>query len=99
MKTARLTTTVKEDAVTKLVVREAGFQIRIEVTPVLRGCAFDAEMRDVSPAVEAMFGFAEMRVVRLQTYAGKIMAALDRKHPAISSTFVTCWPTKVLMTP
>ena len=82
IKTARVTNTVQEGAVTKLVVREAGVQIKIEVTPVLRGCAFDAEMRDVSPAVEEMFGFAEMRVVSFaDLYAGKIMAALDRQHP------------------
>ena len=54
MKDAHVTNTVKEGAVTKLVIREVGVQIIIEVTPVLRGCAFDAEMRDVSPAVEEM---------------------------------------------
>lgn len=82
MKAARVTNTIKEGAITKLVVREAGVQIKIEVTPVLRGCAFDAEMRDVSPSVEEMFGFAEMRVVSFaDLYAGKIMAALDRQHP------------------
>lgn len=71
-----------EDAITKLVVREAGVQIKIEVTPVLRGSAYEPEVRAVSPAVEAMFGFAEMQVVSFaDLYAGKIVAALDRQHP------------------
>lgn len=82
MKTARVTTTVKEGAIVKLVVRERGVQIKIEVTPVLRGCAFDAETRAVTAAVEEMFGFAEMQIVSFaDLYAGKIMAALDRQHP------------------
>src|SRR5262249_6238822 len=49
-----------EGSVTKLVVREAGIQIVVEVTPVLRGCAYEPELRCVSPAVEEEFGFAEM---------------------------------------
>lgn len=71
-----------EAAVTKLVVRQAGVQIKIEVTPVLRGCVYAPELRSVTPAVEALFGFAEMRVVSFaDLYAGKIVAALDRQHP------------------
>jgi len=82
LRTARVTSSIHEGAVTKLGVRDAGVQIKIEVTPVLRGCAFDAELRDVSQAVEEIFGFAEMRVVSFaDLYAGKIMAALDRQHP------------------
>ena len=79
---SRVTTSSHENAVTKLVVREAGVQIKIEVTPVLRGCAYDPEVRGVTPAVEEAFGFAEMPVVSLaDLYAGKIVAALDRQHP------------------
>lgn len=82
MKRSRVTRTVQEGAVTKLVVREDGVQIKIEVTPVLRGCAFEPELRRVSPAVETEFGFAEMPVVSFaDLYAGKIVAALDRQHP------------------
>jgi predicted nucleotidyltransferase component of viral defense system len=73
---------VNEGAVTKLFVREAGVQIKIEVTPVMRGCAYAAESRGVSPAVEAAFGFAEMKVLSFpDLYAGKIVAAFDRQHP------------------
>jgi hypothetical protein len=71
-----------EAAVTKLLLRVDGAQIKIEVTPVLRGCAYEPELRTVSSAVEAAFGFAEMRVVSFaDLYAGKIVAALDRQHP------------------
>ena len=67
---------------TKLVVRADGVQIKIEVTPVLRGCVFKPELRAVSPAVEDAFGFAEIAVVSFaDLYAGKIVAALDRQHP------------------
>jgi len=66
----------------KLVVRRAGVQIKIEVTPVLRGTVFPSEARDVSERVEAEFGYARMQVVSFaDLYAGKLMAALDRQHP------------------
>jgi predicted nucleotidyltransferase component of viral defense system len=71
-----------EDLVTKLMVRAAGVQTKIEVTPVLRGCVYEPELRAVSPAVEDAFGFAEIRVVSFaDLYGGKIIAALDRQHP------------------
>lgn len=82
MKAVRVTESEHDGAVTKLVIRQDGAQIKIEVTPVLRGTVYDPEVRGVSPAVEAMFGFAEMPVVSFaDLYAGKIMAALDRQHP------------------
>lgn len=72
----------REQIVTKLTVQRGDAQIKIEVTPVLRGCVFAPEMRAVSPAVEDAFGYAEMQVVSFaDLYAGKIMAALDRQHP------------------
>ncbi|MBP1862187.1 nucleotidyl transferase AbiEii/AbiGii toxin family protein [Rhizobium herbae] len=72
----------REQIVTKLTVQRPDAQIKIEVTPVLRGCVFEPEMRSVSPGVEDAFGFAEMQVVSFaDLYAGKIMAALDRQHP------------------
>jgi len=71
-----------EGAVTKLIARGNGVQIKIEVTPVLRGCVFEPETRTVSPAVEETFGFAEMKLVSFaDLYGGKIVAALDRQHP------------------
>lgn len=78
----RVTQNAEQGAVTKLFVRERGVQIKVEVTPVLRGCAYDPETRAVSEAVEDQFGFAEMQVLSFpDLFAGKIVAALDRQHP------------------
>ncbi len=71
-----------ETAVTRLFARGDGVQIKIEVTPVLRGCVYEPELRTVSPSVEDAFGFAEINVVSFaDLYGGKIVAALDRQHP------------------
>jgi predicted nucleotidyltransferase component of viral defense system len=71
-----------EHAITRLVVRADGLQIKIEVTPVMRGSVYPPETRRVTAAVEATFGFAEIQVVSFaDLYGGKIVAALDRQHP------------------
>ena len=71
-----------EKTVTKVLVRQRNTLVKIEVTPVLRGCVFEPEQRTVSRVVEAAFGFAEMQVVSFaDLYAGKLVAALDRQHP------------------
>jgi predicted nucleotidyltransferase component of viral defense system len=71
-----------EKAITKLIVRADGAQMKIEVTPVLRGCVYEPTVQSVSERVEAEFGFAEMQIVSFaDLYAGKIVAALDRQHP------------------
>jgi predicted nucleotidyltransferase component of viral defense system len=71
-----------EKAITKLIVRADGAQIKIEVTPVLRGCVYEPTVKSVSERVETEFGFAEMSIVSFaDLYAGKIVAALDRQHP------------------
>jgi predicted nucleotidyltransferase component of viral defense system len=71
-----------ENIRTKLIVRLDNAQIKIEVTPVLRGTVYEQTMMSVTPTVEDMFGFAQMRVVSLaDLYAGKIVAALTRQHP------------------
>jgi hypothetical protein len=71
-----------EDCTTKLLLRVDGVQIKIEVTPVLRGCVYEPAIKRVSPKVEEEFGFAQMPVVHsADLYAGKIMAVLDRQHP------------------
>jgi len=79
---AQVVETQHEGAVIRLFVRAGDVQIKIEVTPVLRGCVFEPETRRVSSKVEEMFGFAEMRVVSFaDLFAGKLVAALDRQHP------------------
>jgi predicted nucleotidyltransferase component of viral defense system len=71
-----------EACTTKLIVRAEDVQIKIEVTPVLRGCVYEPAPKRVSPKVEEQFGFAEISVVHFaDLYAGKIVAALDRQHP------------------
>jgi len=72
-----------QSEITKLVVRTRDrTQIKIEVTPVLRGCVYDPKIRPVSAKVEDQFGFTETLVLSFEDlYAGKIMAALDRQHP------------------
>ncbi|WP_141340239.1 nucleotidyl transferase AbiEii/AbiGii toxin family protein [Bradyrhizobium sp. USDA 3458] len=72
----------REKMVTKLTIQKGDAQIKIEVTPVIRGSVFEPELRDVSPSVEETFGFAQMKVVSFaDLYAGKLVAALDRQHP------------------
>jgi predicted nucleotidyltransferase component of viral defense system len=71
-----------ETHINKLVVQADGVQMKIEVTPVLRGCVYEPEIRTVSARVEDEFGFAEIQVVSFpDLYAGKLVAALDRQHP------------------
>ena len=71
----------KMDAL-RLTVTRSGIQIKIELSPVLRGTVYEPSVISVSASVEDEFGFAETRVVAFaDLYAGKICAALDRQHP------------------
>jgi len=71
----------KKDAL-RLIVMRGGVQIKIELSPVLRGTVFEPVVMEVCNGVEEEFGFAEIAVVALpDLYAGKICAALDRQHP------------------
>jgi len=57
-------------------------KIKIEVTPVLRGCVYPEAPRRIGPVAEALLGFAEVRTLSFEDlFAGKIVAALDRQHP------------------
>jgi predicted nucleotidyltransferase component of viral defense system len=71
----------KRDAL-RLIVGRNGVQIKVELSPVLRGTVYEPQMMEVCAAVEDEFGYAEVPVVALaDLYAGKICAALDRQHP------------------
>lgn len=71
----------RDDALRVLVSRNA-VQIKIELSPVLRGTVFNPQVLPVHSVVEDEFGYAEMNVVaHADLYAGKICAALDRQHP------------------
>ena len=72
----------RERSIDKIVLRAGRAQVKVEVSPVLRGCVYEPEVRSVSTAVEETFGYASMQTVSFaDLYAGKIMAALDRQHP------------------
>jgi predicted nucleotidyltransferase component of viral defense system len=71
----------KADAL-RLVVSRGGVQVKIELSPVIRGAVYPVIRRTVVEAVEDEFGFAEVSILSLaDLYAGKICAALDRQHP------------------
>ncbi len=79
---ARSTRHVSENAVVRLLIHAGGAQVKIEVSPVLRGVVRDPAVMPVTEGVEAAFGFAETNVVSFDDlYAGKLVAALDRQHP------------------
>lgn len=73
--------------VVKLVVRDRSVQVKVEVSPVLRGTVYPPELRQPGPEVQARFGFAEVPVLALpDLYAGKLALALDRQHPVTCTT-------------
>lgn len=66
----------------KLLVRQGDTGVKIEVTPVLRGSVYPAEIRQLSTRAKEHFGFARIPLLSFEDlYAGKICAALDRQHP------------------
>ncbi|WP_043527821.1 nucleotidyl transferase AbiEii/AbiGii toxin family protein [Litchfieldella xinjiangensis] len=66
----------------RILVRRGRSQVKVEVSPVLRGTLHPPQERDVVEAVEDEYGFAAVQVVSLpDLYGGKICAALDRQHP------------------
>jgi predicted nucleotidyltransferase component of viral defense system len=66
----------------KLLVRQGDTNVKIEVTPVLRGCVYPAEFREMVPKASEAFGFSRNQLLSFEDlYAGKICAALDRQHP------------------
>lgn len=82
LKGIRVERTTAEGQVIKLVPWRGRVRVKVEVSPVLRGCVREPAIRGVSPAVEAQFGYIEVPVVHVDDlYAGKLCAALDRQHP------------------
>lgn len=82
LKGIRVERITAEEQVVKLVAWRGPVRVKIEVSPVLRGCVREPSVRGVSPAVEAQFGYIEAPVVHVDDlYAGKLCAAVDRQHP------------------
>ncbi|QFT93381.1 hypothetical protein FIU86_11065 [Roseovarius sp. THAF9] len=79
---ARVTPHIKDGTVLRLLVAADRTQVKIEVSPVLRGVVNEPSIQAVVVEVEDAFGFAETNVVSFEDlYAGKLVAALDRQHP------------------
>lgn len=76
-------TPATQQTISKLILRTPDrVQIKIEVTPVLRGCVYDPVTMTICGKAEEQFGFAEISVLSFaDLYAGKILATLDRQHP------------------
>ncbi|SES21514.1 Nucleotidyl transferase AbiEii toxin, Type IV TA system [Tranquillimonas rosea] len=79
---ARVTPNTNDGTVLRLLVAADRTQVKIEVSPVLRGVVKEPRVQPVVAEVEDAFGFAETNVVSFEDlYAGKLVAALDRQHP------------------
>ncbi|NLS18868.1 nucleotidyl transferase AbiEii/AbiGii toxin family protein [Rhizobium sp. P40RR-XXII] len=79
---ARVSENIHDGAILRLLVIAEGTQVKIEVSPVLRGVVHEPSTTPVTEAVEEVFGFAETSVVSFEDlFAGKLVAALDRQHP------------------
>lgn len=72
----------QEGSICGLLVSDRAAEIKIEVSPVLRGLVYQGSVQRIVERAESEFGFAEVPVVSFaDLYAGKIVAALDRQHP------------------
>jgi len=70
------------DKCIRLTIKHNDVQIKIEVTPVLRGSINPTEVKNISPNTEAEYGAVSMQLLSFEDlYGGKICAALDRQHP------------------
>jgi predicted nucleotidyltransferase component of viral defense system len=79
---ARVAENIHDGAILRLLVIAEATQVKIEVSPVLRGVVHEPSTISVTEAVEEAFGFAETSVVSFEDlFAGKLVAALDRQHP------------------
>lgn len=71
-----------EGAATSLVVSSPEAETKVEVNTVLRGSVLASATRTLRPQAEERFGFAEVNALSFEdTFAGKMVAALDRQHP------------------
>ena len=65
-----------------LTIQRERVDIKIDVTPVLRGSVFAPEIRRMQPAAEERFGLLEVQTLGFaDLFAGKLSAAVDRQHP------------------
>ena len=70
------------DKCIRLTIKHNDTQIKIEVTPVIRGSINPAIIKNISPNSETQYGTVSMQLLSFEDlYGGKICAALDRQHP------------------
>lgn len=70
------------DKCIRLTIKYNATQIKIEVTPVLRGSINPSLIKSISSNTEAEYGSVSMQLLSFEDlYGGKICAALDRQHP------------------
>lgn len=70
-------------AISKLIIRVDGTQIKLEVNTVLRGTIQEPVELELSPKLQEEFElFATVKTLSFEDlYGGKLCAALDRQHP------------------
>lgn len=68
---------------TKLLVRRAGIEVKVEVNFVMRGTIHPVRTAALTPAArDTLLADLEIPVVSLEdVYGGKLVAAMDRQHP------------------
>jgi predicted nucleotidyltransferase component of viral defense system len=68
---------------TKLLVRRAGIEVKVEVNFVMRGTVYPVRTMAMTPmASDTLLADVEIPVVSLEdVYGGKLVAAMDRQHP------------------
>ncbi len=66
----------------KLVAQRDMTQVKIEISPVMRGVVESPVQMETSPQTQEVFGYARAPVVAFNDlFAGKLCAALSRQHP------------------
>jgi predicted nucleotidyltransferase component of viral defense system len=66
----------------KLLTQLGNTQVKIEVSPVMRGVVNEPVQLETSAQTQDVFGYASVPVVSFNDlYAGKLCAALNRQHP------------------
>jgi Nucleotidyl transferase AbiEii toxin, Type IV TA system len=80
---AKVTTAAGEAGrVQRVQIAAGGVNIKVEISPVLRGSIMPAVQMAISDPVADQFGYVETQVLAAEElYAGKLVAALDRQHP------------------
>lgn len=70
------------NAETRILVNNGRVQVKIEISPVIRGTVYPPRVMSASDSATNLFGYFEMNVVAFEDlYGGKLHAALDRQHP------------------